>query len=154
MDDVGARSGTSPESRLLNAIQRALESGQPPMPLDDADTSERLPPLTTRILGILQRDNAADPVPDEPPPAEALILPKDEWPEFRGVQPVAEQSEDDRSAMATRPTPSPFLPALRSSAIAIVLTAAGFAIGMFLSGQPSRYTSRITISAQNGVVKR
>lgn len=152
-----AEDDSSPEARLLKALRRALES-EPSMASPDADMSEGLPPLTARILGILQRDHSSDPI-REFSSDEAAIPPKEDWPEeerqeIESLQPVANHSEHNWHGTEPRPARSSFLPALRSLAIVASLTVAGLTAGVLLSAAPSRYASKVSISTQQGAGMR
>ncbi|MEZ2133005.1 MULTISPECIES: hypothetical protein [unclassified Sinorhizobium] len=156
-DDPATLSRTSPEARLLKALQRALES-EPPVPLQHADMSEKVPPLAARILGILQREHSADPM-YQSSSDEAAIPPKEEWPkegrqEIESVQAVADHSEHNWLGTEPRPARSPFLPALRSLVIIVSLTIAGLTAGVLLSAPSLHYTSKVSISAQQGTGMR
>lgn len=149
-DDSSVLSRTSPEARLLKALQRALES-EPPMPLQHADMSKRLPPLTARILGILQRDHSAEPM-DDFSSDEAVIPPKEEWvkeewQEVETLQPVTDHSEHHWRGTEPHPAGSSLLPALRSLAIVASLTVAGLTAGVLLATPPSHYSSKVSILA-------
>lgn len=150
-DDSAAPARTSPEARLLEALQRALENA-PSMPQQDADMSGRLPPLTARILGILQRDRSLDSTRDFSSD-EAVIPPTEDWPEearqeIESLRPVADHSEHNWHVTEPRPGRSPFLPTLKSLAIVASLTVAGLTVGVLLPAVPSHYTSKVSISTQ------